>query len=78
MQEASVHLTPEETEALSRTVARTGGSRSELIHEGLRLVSEGTEPTARAFRSLGNGRGGGAPYRRRDAEDLYGKVARGR
>jgi Arc/MetJ-type ribon-helix-helix transcriptional regulator len=78
MQETSVHLTPEETEAPRSTAARTGRSRSELIREGVRPASEGTEPTARAFRNLGKGHGGGAPYRRWDAEDLYEKVARGR
>jgi Arc/MetJ-type ribon-helix-helix transcriptional regulator len=79
MQKTSVYLTPEEAESLRNTAARTGRSRAELIREGVRLVTEGTEPTARMFRSLGKGKGGGAPYKRWDAEELYrGKVAPGR
>jgi Arc/MetJ-type ribon-helix-helix transcriptional regulator len=79
MQKTSVYLTTMEVESLRSTAARTGRSRAELIREGVRLVTEGTEPKARAFRSLGKGHGGGAPYRRWDADDLYSrKVAPGR
>ena len=79
MQKTSVYLTPEEAESLRSTAARTGRSRSELIREGVRLVTEGTEPTVRTFHSLGKGHGGGVPYRQWDADDLYSrKVARGR
>jgi Arc/MetJ-type ribon-helix-helix transcriptional regulator len=78
MQKTSVYLTPKEAESLRSTAARTGRSRSELIREGVRLVTEGAEPTVRTFRSLGMGHGGGAPHKRWDAEELYSKVARGR
>jgi hypothetical protein len=79
MQKTSVYLTTEEAELLRSTAARTGRSRAELIREGVRLVTEGPEPKARTFHSLGTGHGGGAPYRRWDADDLYRrKVAPGR
>jgi hypothetical protein len=79
MQKTSVYLTPEEAEALRSTAARTGRSRAELIREGVRLVTDDTEPKARAFSSLGKGHGGGAPYRGWDADELYRrKVAHGR
>ncbi len=79
MQKTSVYLRPEEAESLRSTAARTGRSRAELIREGVRLVTGDTEPKVRAFRSLGKGHGGGAPYRRWDADDLYSrKVAPGR
>lgn len=78
MQKTSVYLTTEEAESLRSTAARMGRSRSELIREGVRLVTGDAEPTVRTFRSLGKGHGGGAPYKRWDAEELYGKVAPGR
>jgi Arc/MetJ-type ribon-helix-helix transcriptional regulator len=78
MQKTSVYLTTEEAESLRSTAARLGRSRSELIREGVRLVTEDVEPPVRTFRSLGKGHGGGASYKRWDAEELYGKVARGR
>ncbi len=79
MQKTSVYLTTEEVESLSSVSARTGRSRAELIREGVRLVTGRAEPEPREFRSLGKGHGGGAPYRRWDADDLYGrKVASGR
>ncbi len=75
----SVYLTSEEAESLSSMSARTGRSRAELIREGVRLVTEDTEPKTRTFHSLGKGYGGGVPYPRWDAEELYGrKVAQGR
>jgi Arc/MetJ-type ribon-helix-helix transcriptional regulator len=77
MLKTSVYLTAEEAESLRSTAARMGRSRSELIREGVRLVTD-AEPAVRTFRSLGKGHGGGAPYKRWDAEDLYDKVARGR
>ncbi|MGH2879793.1 MAG: CopG family transcriptional regulator [Solirubrobacteraceae bacterium] len=79
MLKTSVYLSPEEAESLRSTAARTGRSRAELIREGVRLVTGGAEATARTFHSLGQGHGGGAPYRRWDAEDLYRrKVTPGR
>lgn len=79
MQKTSVYLTPEEVEALRSTAVRTGRSRAELIREGVRLVTGNAEPTARTFHSLGMGHGGGAPYPRWDADELYRrKLAPGR
>lgn len=74
MYKTSVYLTPEEIDLLQRASARTGRSRAELIREGVRLVTGDREPRRRVFRSLGQGHGGGAPYRRWDAEELYRSV----
>jgi hypothetical protein len=79
MQKTSVYLTPEEAELLRITAAQTGRSRAELIREGVRLVTGNSEPKTRTFHSLGKGHGGGEPYRRWEAEELYRrKVAPGR
>jgi hypothetical protein len=79
MQKTSVYLTPEEAELLRSTAAQTGRSRAELIREGVRLVTGNAEPKTRTFYSLGKGHGGGEPYRRWEAEELYRrKVASGR
>jgi hypothetical protein len=77
MHKTSVYLTPEEVELLSSAATRTGRSRAELIREGVRLVTGPAEPSQRTFHSLGQGHGGGAPYRRWDAEELYRTVAPG-
>jgi hypothetical protein len=71
MLKTSVYLSPEEAESLRSTAARTGRSRAELIREGVRLVTGGTEATVRTFHSLGLGHGGGKQYRRWDADELY-------
>lgn len=78
MHKTSVYLTPEEIELLRRAAARTGRSRAQLIRDGVRLVTGETRPQERAFHSLGQGHGGGAPYRRWDADELYRSVAPGR
>lgn len=79
MQKTSVYLTPEEAESLRSTAAQTGRSRAELIREGVRLVTGNAEPKTRIFHSLGEGHGGGEPYRRWEPEELYSrKVAPGR
>jgi len=75
MNKTSVYLTPEESLHLKRTAARTGRSQAELIREGVRLVTAEAGETRRTFHSLGKGHGGGAPYRRWDADDLYRSVA---
>jgi hypothetical protein len=71
MQKTSVYLTPEEAESLRSTAAQTGRSRAEPIREGVRLVTGNAEPKTRTFHSLGNGHGGGEPYRRWEDEELY-------
>jgi Arc/MetJ-type ribon-helix-helix transcriptional regulator len=79
MYKTSVYLTPEQDESLRNAARRTGRSRAELIREGIRMVTGGAEETSRTFHSLGQGHGGGAPYHRWDADELYRrKVARGR
>jgi hypothetical protein len=75
MHKTSVYLAPEEVELLQRAAARTGRSQAQLIREGVRLVTGQVEPGRRTFHSLGRGRGGGAPYRRWEAEELYRSVA---
>ena len=77
MHKTSVYLTSEEIEGLRHTAARTGRSRAQLIREGVRLMTGGAEPGQRVFHSLGRGRGGGAPYKRWDADELYRSVAPG-
>ncbi len=74
MHKTSVYLTSEEVERLRRAAARTGSSQTQLIREGLRLVTEDQRPAARIFHSLGKGHGGGAPYRAWDAEELHRTV----
>jgi Arc/MetJ-type ribon-helix-helix transcriptional regulator len=71
MQKTSVYLNPEEVERLRRAAARTGRSRAELIREGVRLVTVDADAGERTFRSMGKGRGDGAPYRGWDAEELH-------
>jgi hypothetical protein len=74
MHKTSVYLTSDEAELLRRAAARTGRSQAQLIREGLRLVTGEERPTPRVFHSLGKGRGGGAPYRTWDAEELHRAV----
>jgi hypothetical protein len=74
MYKTSVYLSSEEAAYLRRAAARTGRSQAQLIREGVRLVTAETPPGARAFRSLGRGHGGGAPYRSWDAEELHRSV----
>jgi Ribbon-helix-helix protein, copG family len=77
MHKTSVYLSSEEVRHLRRAAARTGRSQAELIREGVRLVAveDGGEP--RTFHSLARGHGGGAPYRRWDAEELHRSVMGG-
>lgn len=77
MHKTSVYLTPEEARHLRRAAARTGRSQSELIREGVRRVTGEGEAEGRTFHSLGKGHGGGAPYRRWDAEELHRSVRSG-
>jgi Arc/MetJ-type ribon-helix-helix transcriptional regulator len=74
MQKTSVYLTPDEVRHLRSTAARTGRSQAELIREGVRLVTAQSNETRRTFHSLGKGRGGGAPYGRWEADELYRSV----
>jgi hypothetical protein len=74
MYKTSVYLTPEEVVQLRRTAARTGRSQAELIREGVRLVTADGGRKGRTFHSMGKGRGGGAPYRGWEADDLHRSV----
>ncbi len=77
MTKTSVYLTSEESLRLKRTAALTGRSQAELIREGVRLVTASSRETRRTFHSLGKGRGGGAPHRGWDADELYRSVTGG-
>jgi hypothetical protein len=70
MHKTSVYLTPDESLHLKRAGARTSRSQTELIREGVRLVTAEPGQARRTFHSLGKGRGGGASYSRWDADEL--------
>ena len=74
MRKTSVYLTNEEAEGLRRVAMATGKSQAELIREGVRHVIDTEGAAARAFRSLGKGRGGGEPYIPWNPDELYTKV----
>ena len=74
MKKTSVYLTEDESARLQRLAASTGRSQAELIREGLRRLLEELQDRPRAFASLGQGSGGGRPYSRWDAGNLYDKV----
>ena len=74
MRKTSVYLTNEESEALRRAATTSGKAQSELIREGVRRVIVEVGDAPRIFRSMGAGQGGGAPYRRWSAADVYRKV----
>jgi hypothetical protein len=78
MHKTSVYLSAEEAEQLRRVAARTGRSQAQLIREGVRLVVADGPPGVRVFHSLGRGQGGGAPYRRWNADELHRSVVTGR
>ena len=71
MPKTSVYLSQADAESLRRAAARTGRSQADLIRDGVRRVTSEKQPGERAFHSMGAGRGGGAPYRGWDAEDLH-------
>ena len=74
MRKTSVYLTDEEADGLRRMAMATGKSQAELIREGVRHVIDTEGTAARAFRSLGKGRGGGEPYIPWNPDELYTKV----
>ena len=79
MHKTSVYLTPEEAQSLRLAATRTGRWQAELIREGVRFVTSARDREPRAFRSMAKGRGGGAPYRAWDPEELHRAVTgRGR
>jgi hypothetical protein len=71
MRKTSVYLSDDEAEGLRRTAAAEGIAQAQLIREGIRRVIAEAERRPRTFHSLGKGRGGGRPYERWAAEDLY-------
>lgn len=74
MRKTSVYLSDDEAEGLRRAAAREGRPQAELIREGIRRVVAQVGSRPRVFHSLGKGHGGGAPYRRWSADELYEKA----
>ena len=74
MRKTSVYLTDDEAESLRRAAATSGTTQSEIIRDGVRRVVAEIGQGPRTFRSLGAGHGGGAPYRRWSAEEVYRKA----
>jgi Ribbon-helix-helix protein, copG family len=74
MHKTSVYLNDDEVEGLRRAAASTGQSQADLIRAGLRRILADLEARPRVFRSLGRGRGGGAPYSGWRSDDLYRRV----
>ena len=71
----SVYLTEEEASDLRRLAFREGRSQAELIRDGIRcVIEERGAKTAREFKSLGKGHGGGQPYRPWSSQKLHDKA----
>lgn len=71
MRKTSVYLSDQEAEQLRQLSIRDGRPQAELIREGVRHVIAEAGTERRQHRSLGKGRGGGQPYERWDAGDVY-------
>lgn len=74
MNKTSVYLSQNEAEGLKRVSAVTGRSQAELIREGVRRVIAAMETEPRVFHGMGVGHGGGQPFARWSADELYEKV----
>lgn len=74
MRKTSVYLTDDEADSLRRVAKVTGKSQAELIRDGVRHVIGVEGATPRRFHSLGKGRGGGAPHRPWNADELYAQA----
>ena len=74
MRKTSVYLTDDEAEGLRQLAIREGRPQAELIRAGIRRLIDEAATRPRAFRSLGAGRGGGAPYERWPSSGLHDKV----
>ena len=77
MRKTSVYLNNDEAEGLKRVAAVTGRAQADLIREGVRKVIADSQPSARVFRSLGKGHGGGTRVTGWNATRLYKKVTGG-
>ncbi len=73
MRKTSVYLTDDEAEQLRLLSIRDGRPQAELIREGVRRVIA-EAGSAREYRSLGRGHGGGRRYERWTADDLHDKA----
>ncbi len=74
MKKTSVYLTEEEADSLRRLAVREGRPQAELIREGIRCMIDAGRSQPRVFHSMGRGRGGGRPYEKWDAHELYRKA----
>jgi hypothetical protein len=74
MRKTSVYLTEEDARGLREVASVSGRPQADLIREGIRIVLGGQVGREREFRSLGKGRGGGAPYAPWNADDLHRSV----
>jgi Ribbon-helix-helix protein, copG family len=74
MRKTSVYLSDHEAEQLRQISIRDGRPQAELIREGVRHVIAEAGTERREYRSLGLGRGGGRPYQKWDADQLYRKA----
>lgn len=74
MRKTSVYLNDDDAEGLRRAAAATGQSQADLIRAALRKMLADLEARPRVFRSLGRGRGGGAPSGGWRSDDLYRRV----
>jgi hypothetical protein len=73
MRKTSVYLSDAEAEQLRLLSVRDGRPQAELIREGVRHVIQEAS-SARQYRSLGKGRGGGRPYEPWDPDELHDKA----
>jgi Arc/MetJ-type ribon-helix-helix transcriptional regulator len=74
MHKTSVYLNDDDAEGLRRAAATMGQSQADLIRAALRKMLADLEARPKVFRSLGRGRGGGAPYSAWRSDDLYRRV----
>ena len=71
MRKTSVYLSDEEANRLAQLVRVTGKSQSDLIRQGIALVTAAQPRPKRIFHSRGVGHGDGTHPGRWDADELY-------
>ncbi len=77
MHKTSVYLTPQESQDLRVAAARSGRSQSELIREGVRLVTSGPARSGRTFQGMAKGRDGSPGSARTGREIVERTLGRG-
>ncbi len=71
MVKTTVYLSEEEREMLRRASARSGNSQSDLLREGVRLVTERYGTPGRQLRLIGAGRSETTGPHEMDADEIY-------